>query len=128
MNIAETNKLFDDNILSYAYFPIRKENTSTLYIDFNFGKNIKLYALGICPRNDKNNIIKGLDYELFFCSQKWVSIGIKTDTDYSWTFNSAPSNSILLLQCTTKRNANRIFTWKITFKYGGKKSLINLLK
>ncbi len=50
MNIAETNRLFDDNILSYAYFPIRKENTSTLYIDFNFGKNINIGCIRYMPK------------------------------------------------------------------------------
>lgn len=87
MNINEIDKLFDDNILSYASFPIPED--STLYINFDFGKNIELDALGICPRNDKNNIIKGLDYELFFWNQKWVSLGVKTSTDYSLTFDSA---------------------------------------
>lgn len=112
MNINEINKLFDDNILSYASFPIPEDSTSTLYIDFDFGRIIELDALGICPRNDKNNIIKGLDYELFYWNQKWVSLGVKTATDYSLTFDSVPSNALLLLKCTTEGNENRIFTWE----------------
>ena len=67
--------------------------------------------MGICPRNDKNSIIKGLEYELYYWNNKWISLGRKTSIEYNLIFDNVPSNALSLLKCTTEGNENRIFTW-----------------
>lgn len=107
----EVNKLFDDNILSYASFSVPEEKEKPLRIGFDFGQKVRLDALGICPRNDKNNIIKGLEYELYYWNNKWISLERKTAIEYNLIFDNVPRNALLLLKCTTEGNENRIFTW-----------------
>ena len=112
LDTVQTAKLFDDNILSFASFPKPKNKATPLWIGFDFGKEITIDALGICPRNDKNNIIKDLDYELFYWDRRWVSLGVKTAEDYYLVFNNVPQDALLYVKCTTEGKENRIFTYE----------------
>ncbi len=105
-------KILDDDILSYAHLPKSKDDKKPLWIGFDFGRQKRIYALGVCPRNDKNNIIKGLDYELFYWNKKWISLGIKTAKDYHLVFDNVPQNALLYVRCVTEGNENRIFTYE----------------
>lgn len=109
---TQLNKILDNNILSFASFPKPKNEDKTLWLGFDFGKNITIDALGICPRNDKNNIIKGLEYELFYWDKKWVSLGVKTAKEYQLIFENVPQNALLYVKCTTEGRENRIFTYE----------------
>jgi len=111
LDTIQTAKLFDDNILSFASFPKPKNKETPLWIGFDFGREITIDALGICPRNDKNNIIKGLEYELFYWDRRWISLGMKTANDYFLVFDNVPQNALLFLICTTEGKENRIFTY-----------------
>ena len=111
LDTIQTAKLFDDNILSFASFPKPKNKETPLWIGFDFGREITIDALGICPRNDKNNIIKGLEYELFYWDRRWISLGMNTANDYFLVFDNVPQNALLFLICTTEGKENRIFTY-----------------
>ncbi len=110
LDSCQIEKLFDDDILTFASFP--KPEESPFWIGFDFGKPIKIDAVGICPRNDKNDIIKGLAYELFYWDKRWISVGIKTADDYYMVFDNVPQNALLFAKCLTEGKENRIFTFQ----------------
>lgn len=110
MDSCQIEKLFDDDILTFVSFP--KPEESPFWIGFDFGKPIKIDAVGICPRNDKNDIIKGLAYELFYWDKRWISVGIKTADDYYMVFDNVLPNALLLAKCLTEGKENRIFTFQ----------------
>lgn len=113
--LEEVNKLFDKNILTYADLVQIEEDATkkeTLWVGMDFGEKIQIDAIEFCPRNDKNNIIKGLEYELFYWNNRWISLGRKIATDYKIEYDNSPGNSLLLLKCTTEGVENRIFTWE----------------
>lgn len=108
----EVRKVFDNNILTYADLNgIQKEQEESFWIGFDFGKPVEVAAIELCPRNDKNNVIKGLEYELLYWNNRWISLGRKIATDYQLQYDNVPANGLLLLRCTTEGSENRIFTW-----------------
>lgn len=108
--------LFDQNILTYAdltFLQHGDKQEKKPWVGLDLGANVEIAAIGICPRNDKNNVIRGLEYELYFWNKdRWHSLGRKTATDDQLTYNNVPENSLLLLKCTTEGVENRIFTWE----------------
>lgn len=110
------DKLFDNDLLTYADLNFMKDkdgSAENCWVGMDFGQDVEITAIGICPRNDKNNVIKGLEYELFYWNdEQWSSLGRKTATDYSLTYENVPGNSLLLLKCLTEGVENRIFTWE----------------
>lgn len=110
--MKEAQKVFDNNILTYADLNgVHQEKEGSPWIGIDFGKTVEVAAVGLCPRNDKNNVIKGLEYELFYWDNKWISLGRKTATDYMLQYDNVPANALLFLKCTTEGSENRIFTW-----------------
>lgn len=106
-------RLFDDDILTFADLnPYLSKEDSTGWVGVDFGKEIDITAIGVCPRNDKNNVIKGMEYELFYWDKQWISLGKKVASDYILEYNNVPSQALLLLKCTTEGRENRIFTWE----------------
>lgn len=111
----EMKKIFDGDILTFANlnkFQTNNEIKNNIWVGMDFGKRVEIEAIGLCPRNDENNVIKGYEYELFYWSKQWISLGKKVATDYNITYDNVPANALLLLKCTTKGIENRIFTWK----------------
>lgn len=112
----EAKKLIDDNILTYANLSFKKktaEKPENCWIGIDFGRNVDITAIGLCPRNDKNSVIKGMEYELFYWNNdQWNSLNRKVATDYSLTYDNVPDNALLFLKCTTEGVENRIFTWE----------------
>lgn len=107
-------KLFDGDLLSYADLTKRpqSDHQKSPWVGIDLMEKAEIAAIGICPRNDKNNIIKDLEYELYYWNNRWVSLGRKTATDYHITYDHIPGNSLLYLKCTSEGNENRIFTWQ----------------
>ncbi len=66
--------------------------------------------VGICPRNDKNGVYQGMVYELLYWDHDWKSLGKKTATSDSITFDNIPSNSVLWLRNHSEGKEERIFT------------------
>lgn len=94
----QIKKLFDNNILTFVSFPVIDKNEKLLQISFDFGKPTKIVALGICPRNHKNNVIKGIDYELFCWDRRWISLGVKTANNYTLMFNNVPPKRFMAIE------------------------------
>lgn len=107
------DNLFDGDILTFADLnPYLSEKDSIDWVGVDFGREVEICALGVCPRNDKNNVIKGMEYELFYWGGSWISLGKKIATDYLLEYDNIPSNALLLLKCTSEGKENRIFTWE----------------
>ena len=113
-DVIEMEKLFDGDLLSYADLTKRpqSDHQKSPWVGIDLMEKAEIAAIGICPRNDKNNIIKDLEYELYYWNNRWVSLGRKTATDYHITYDHIPENSLLYLKCTSEGNENRIFTWQ----------------
>jgi hypothetical protein len=47
------------------------------WVRIDFGSPKPISQIKFCPRNDTNYIIPGLEYELFYWDEQWVSAGIK---------------------------------------------------
>lgn len=116
--------IFDEDLLSYVslvptdidlpqdfwnHIPFRG-STDSLWVGMRLEETATISKIGYCPRNDKNNIYPGLEYELFYWDKKWNSLGKKIATDYELTFDSIPSKSLLLLKCHSEGKEERIFT------------------
>lgn len=106
----EVEKLFDDNPLSYA--DLVKTDSMFTWVGFDFGKKTRIKTIGVCPRNDENNIIKGEEYELFYWDNVWISLGRKIAEQYTLKYDNAPNNALLMIRHTSKGKENRIFTWE----------------
>jgi hypothetical protein len=68
--------------------------------------------VGICPRNDKNGIYSGMNYELFYWDDAWISLGKKIANSDSISYKSIPKNSVLWLRNLDEGKEERIFTIK----------------
>lgn len=111
--VKALEKVFDNDILTYADMnPFLSEKDSLCWAGVDFGQEVEVAALGVCPRNDKNDVIKGLEYELFYWKDSWVSLGKQVASGYSLAYDGVPSDALLLLKCTTEGRENRIFTWE----------------
>lgn len=114
IDASEMEKLFDGDLLSYADLTKHSQPNQKYprWIGIDFMEKTEIAAIGICPRNDKNNIIKDLQYELFYWNNQWISLGKKIATDYHINYDHIPTNALLYLKCTSEGNENRIFTWQ----------------
>lgn len=106
----EAEKLFDDNPLSYA--DLVQTDSMFTWVGFDFGKKTRIRTIGLCPRNDENNIVKGEEYELFYWDNAWVSLGRKIAEQYTLKYENVPNNALLMIRHTSKGKENRIFTWE----------------
>lgn len=106
-------RIFDNDILTFADLnPYLSKEDSMGWVGVDFGKEVEIAAIEVCPRNDKNNVIKGMEYELFYWKGGWASLGKKVASDYMLLYDNVPANALLLLKCTTEGRENRIFTYK----------------
>lgn len=105
----EANKLFDNNILTFANF--NQFAVDSIWIGFDLGENKEITEINLCPRNDDNNVVKGRSYELFYWNKRWTSLGCKKAEHNYITYDNVPSNALMMLRCTSGGKENRIFTW-----------------
>jgi len=65
--------------------------------------------IGICPRNDKNGVYPGMNYELFYWDYAWISLGEKQATSHSISYDGIPENALLWLRNLDEGKEERIF-------------------
>ena len=106
----EALKAFDDNTLTYTN--LSGYNESETWIGLDLGSKKRLTAVGLTPRNDENNVIKGKTYELFYWDNTWKSLGTKIAPSYRIEYENVPDNALLMLKNTAGGRENRIFTWE----------------
>lgn len=105
---------FDGDVLSFIRLGWLREEHKKLskhWLGLDFGKKVKIDAVGICPRNDKNYVYPGLNYELFYWDGLWKSLGIKMAASYQLVYQNVPLNALLLLKCLDAGKEERIFTY-----------------
>ncbi len=104
--------VFDGDILTYADLTPYEDGSGKEWVGMDFGKEVEITAIGVCPRNDKNDVIDGMEYELFHWDGRWQSLGRQMAQGYSLTYSHVPVGALLLLKCTTEGKENRIFTYE----------------
>ncbi|MGN7885424.1 transglutaminase-like domain-containing protein [Dyadobacter sp. 22481] len=83
-----------------------------LWIGLDLQTRRKIQAVGYSPRNDRNGIIKGMRYALFYWSEGWKPLGSKiADQDNSLEFKNVPTNAIFLLRNLTEGKEERLFIY-----------------
>jgi hypothetical protein len=116
------DNIFDDNVLTYVmFFPYEegldfdmdeqiayKTPPDSFWVGMDIGKPVRIEMVGYCPKNNKNNIYPGMNYELMYWDDRWISLGIKqTETD-SVTFDNIPAGALILLNCLDEGKEIRI--------------------
>lgn len=99
---------FDGNVLTYIDAPVGINR----WVGLDFGKAVKISKIRFVSRNDKNQIIRGNLYELFYWEDEWKSLGQKTATDKILVYEQVPSNCLFLLKNLTEGKDERIFTYE----------------
>jgi hypothetical protein len=81
-----------------------------IWIGLEVNEPITVTHIGICPRNDKNGIYSGMQYELFYWNGSWKSLGKKIASKDSIMYDGVPENSVLWLRNLEEGKEERIFT------------------
>ena len=115
--------VFDDDLLTFINFIPYYENLCSdmgenavyryplkNWMGYDFGEEKEITSIGICARNDKNYIYKGMYYELFFWDNDWVSLGEKRAETNQISFENIPKGALLWLRNLTEGNEERVFT------------------
>ncbi len=99
---------FDDDVLTYYYKWTKDKN---IWIGLDFDKPVSLSKISFSPRNDKNYIVIGNTYELFYWDNEWISLGKKVAADNFLKYEKVPTNCIFILKNYTEGVEERIFTY-----------------
>lgn len=95
----------DGDLLTFAAFES--------WVGMDFGKPVALSRIEYVPRNDKNGIYPGMQYELlYFDTDRWASMGVQTATGYTITYDNVPDGALLWLRNLTEGREERIFTYE----------------
>lgn len=109
-------EMFDDNTLTY-YSAV---DLSPIIVSVSFDKPVKLHSINITPRNDKNYVYKGFEYELvMWDSTKWKSIETEKANANFIEFGNVPKGALLMLKCRTEGEEERVFMYEngvVSFK------------
>ena len=88
----------EDFEIETGKYILRKDN-QPIWIGMEMDSVTTVTHVGICPRNDKNGVYPGMNYELFYWDNAWISLGVKVATSHScWASNS---NRSLILPCAS---------------------------
>lgn len=102
----ELNRLFDKNLDTYFSSEIEKA-----YIGVNFKKRVKIDKIVYAPRTDNNDILSGMEYELFYWNNGWISLGRKKTNKNFIEYMNVPTNALFLLHKISGGLEERIFTY-----------------
>ncbi len=102
------SNVFDNDNLSY--YETLSSNGGWAGLDFHSAK--QLSKIKFLPRNDQNNIYPGLDYELFYWKNGWVSLGRRIAKGYKLIYKNIPKNALYFLHCYSGGKEERIFTYE----------------
>jgi len=89
---------------------ILRKDKQPIWIGMEMDSITTVTHIGICPRNDKNGIYPGMNYELRYWDNTWVSLGVKKAISNSITYDGIPENSLLWLRNLDEGKEERIFT------------------
>jgi len=88
-----------------------KDDYNGLWVGLDLGRPKLITSVGYSPRNDQNNIEKGMEYELFYWDRNWKSLGRMTATTDVLVYKNAPVGALLLLRNHTAGKEERIFLY-----------------
>lgn len=100
-----TNVVDGDPYTSFVY-----ENVSGGWVGLDLRQPMVVDSIVYTPRNRRNFIEAGDDYELFYCDREWRSLGRKNAVSDSIIF-SAPVGALLYLKNHSRGNQERIFEY-----------------
>lgn len=115
--------LFDNDLLSYVDVyqyeegidtPVSKAifsrtNSGETWVGLDLKETQKITHVGFAPRNPKNNIYVGMEYELFYWDEMWKSLGVQRATKKSIEFTDIPKGALLWLRNHSEGQEERIF-------------------
>lgn len=111
-NIRNENSIknvFDEKTLTFVRIEEKKD---AAWLGLDFGEKKKITQFSFCPRTDKNNVLKGLNYELFYWKNGWKSLGVNKVKIHDLDYESPISNTVYLLRCLDEGKEERIFTYE----------------
>ena len=89
---------------------ILRKNNAPIWIGMEVDSPTMVTHVGICPRNDKNGIYAGMEYELFFWNNAWISLGREVASGDNISFDGIPEGAVLWLRNLDEGREERIFT------------------
>ncbi|MFT4032435.1 MAG: transglutaminase domain-containing protein [Siphonobacter sp.] len=110
---SDATLAFDGQLDQFIHTPEAADyNGRWVGLDLGLAKPIT--ALGYSPRNDRNGIMAGMDYELMYWTSKgWLSLGRQlAKSDQPLTFTRLPKKALLLLHNHTEGKEERIFMYE----------------
>jgi hypothetical protein len=102
--------IYQEDVQAETGIYILREEEESVWIDLEMNSETTVTHVGICPRNDQNGVNPGMNYELFYWDNQWISLGQKKATSYSVTFDGIPENALLWLRNLNEGKEERIFT------------------
>lgn len=100
-----TNVVDGDPYTSFVY-----ENTSGGWVGLALKRPMVVDSVVYTPRNRRNFIEVGDDYELFYCDREWKSLG-RRRADSDSIIYTAPKGVLLYLKNLSRGNQERIFEY-----------------
>ncbi|MDA3865899.1 MAG: discoidin domain-containing protein [Salinivirgaceae bacterium] len=102
------DNVFDGNVLTF----FNASEEPNRWVGLDLGKPVEISKIRFVSRNDKNHIISGDSYELFYWENEWKSLGQQVATDKVLVYDQVPSNCLFLLRNYTEGKEERIFTYE----------------
>ena len=99
---------FDGNVLTYT----DARPDKPCWVGLEFSNPTEIAKIRFVSRNDKNHIVPGNLYELFYWDSEWKSLGEQFATDKVLAYDHVPSNCLFLLKNHTEGKEERIFTYE----------------
>ncbi len=106
-------KLVDGDLGTPLKWTIPKDKSKMLYIDFDFGKPTDITQFQFCGINDIFHIESGVEYEIFYWDDKWLSLGgVKKPKERNIILDNVPEGALYYIDCHDKYTFERIFKYK----------------
>ncbi|GAA3560920.1 hypothetical protein [Snuella lapsa] len=126
INTKVLDALFDSDLLTYSSIYRREEGVKSytggeavlglsenVWIGLDLGSPQQISKLYYCPRTDKNGIYAGMEYELFYWNNEWVSGGSMQGSESGiLNFENVPKGTLYWLKNHTEGKEERIFTYE----------------
>lgn len=106
---SEFEAIFDNNTLTYYS---HSDKFTPIVINLSFENPINITAVNITPKNDKNFVYPGYEYELrYWENTEWRSLERKKSNSQTITYDKVPKNALLWLRCLSEGKEERIFRY-----------------
>jgi len=99
---------FDGDVLTF----IDLWNPTSNWVGLDLGRPVAISKIRFSSPNDKNHIVPGNLYELFYWDNEWKSLGQQVAADKVLVYNKVPSDCLFLLRNYTEGKEERIFTYE----------------